>query len=597
MRCLRAALVALPLSLAPALAAAACKLLKIAELPVTMSGSGHKPLVTARINGADASFIADSGAFYSLITQAAAAQYGLKLHHAPAELLLVGIGGAVAPSATYIEELTLAGTPISHIEFIVGGSDFAGGAAGVLGQNVLGMADVEYDLANGVIRLMRPGKGCESAALAYWAGAGPYSVVDIEWPIGKSVEHTSGTAFLNGTKIRVLFDTGADSSMVLRRTAERLGFKPEGRGVVRSGFAYGIGKRTIETWIAPFASFKMGEEEIRNTRLQVGESDLSDVSGIDMLLGADFFLSHRVYVANSQDKLYFTYNGGPVFRLDITPSEQAAAHPSPGAEPTGKGEAGQPSDAAGFSRRGAAYAARRDFEHAIADLTRACELDPGEASYFRQRGSIHLSNGEESLAKSDFDRALRLKPGDVEALVSRAGLLVTGEDIAAASADLEAADRLVPKEASVRLEIADIYLSADQFARALAQYDLWIDAHAEDANLAAAKSGRCRARARLGADLNSALKDCNDAVKMIDKSASFLEGRGFVLFRLGEYDRSIADYDASLRLEPRNPWSLYGRGVARLRKGAAAEGEADIAAARAIWPPIADEARRHGIVP
>ena len=30
-----------------------------------------------------------------------------------------------------------------------------------------------------------------------------------------------------------------------------------------------------------------------------------------MLLGADFFLSHRIYVANSRDKLYFTYNGGP----------------------------------------------------------------------------------------------------------------------------------------------------------------------------------------------------------------------------------------------------------------------------------------------
>ena len=34
-----------------------------------------------------------------------------------------------------------------------------------------------------------------------------------------------------------------------------------------------------------------------------------------MLIGADFFLSHRIYVASSQRKLYFTYNGGPVFNL------------------------------------------------------------------------------------------------------------------------------------------------------------------------------------------------------------------------------------------------------------------------------------------
>jgi hypothetical protein len=32
-----------------------------------------------------------------------------------------------------------------------------------------------------------------------------------------------------------------------------------------------------------------------------------------MLLGADFFLSHRIFVSNEQHKVYFTYNGGPVF--------------------------------------------------------------------------------------------------------------------------------------------------------------------------------------------------------------------------------------------------------------------------------------------
>ena len=32
-----------------------------------------------------------------------------------------------------------------------------------------------------------------------------------------------------------------------------------------------------------------------------------------MLLGAEFFLSHRVSVACGRNKLYFTYNGGPIF--------------------------------------------------------------------------------------------------------------------------------------------------------------------------------------------------------------------------------------------------------------------------------------------
>jgi len=44
---------------------------------------GLRPLVSAKINGAEALFIADSGAFYSLITPAAAAQFKLKLGPAP----------------------------------------------------------------------------------------------------------------------------------------------------------------------------------------------------------------------------------------------------------------------------------------------------------------------------------------------------------------------------------------------------------------------------------------------------------------------------------------------------------------------------------
>jgi hypothetical protein len=77
----------------------------------------------------------------------------------------------------------------------------------------------------------------------------------------------------------------------------------------------------VQTWIAPFASFRIGDEEIRNTHLRIGDTGLRDV---DMLIGADFFLSHRIYVASSQHKLYFTYNGGPVLIGDPFPSTARA---------------------------------------------------------------------------------------------------------------------------------------------------------------------------------------------------------------------------------------------------------------------------------
>jgi hypothetical protein len=126
-RGLRVCLIALTISMAPSIGMADCKLYKVAELPVTMSGL--RPLVSTKINGADAEFVVDSGAFYSMISEATAARYQLKLHSAPKDLELVGVGGRAEASAATVEELTIAGQVMRNVEFLVGGSEAGYGAA------------------------------------------------------------------------------------------------------------------------------------------------------------------------------------------------------------------------------------------------------------------------------------------------------------------------------------------------------------------------------------------------------------------------------------------------------------------------------------
>jgi predicted aspartyl protease len=301
-----------------------CKLEQLSELPVTLRGT--RPLVHAGINGVDALFLADSGAFYSSVTPATAAAYKLPLQNAPVNFGVTGVEGDAHVMLTVVRTFTFFGLAIPNVNFLVleGGGD--SGSAGLLGQNVFRFGDVEYDLANRIIRLMRA-KDCKNTALAYWAGAQskPFSVVEIETPT-REEPHTIGVASVNGKPIRVMFDTGAARSLLSIDAARRAGVTPDSPGVVAAGMLHGVGRGARPSWIAPFASFKIGDEEIRNTHLRIGEERLQ----VDMLLGADFFLSHRIYVASGQRKLYFTYNGGPVFDLTVEPPASPAPEPPAG---------------------------------------------------------------------------------------------------------------------------------------------------------------------------------------------------------------------------------------------------------------------------
>jgi len=594
------------LSTLPPRAFASCKLGKMAELPITMSGS--KPQLTAKINGEDAQFVADSGAFYSMMSEASASQYKLSLRPTRFGFYVTGVGGTVTPSIATVKVFTIAGVPIKNVEFLVGGSEVGGSASvGVLGQNFFRIGDTEYDLANGVIRLMHP-DDCKHTNLAYWVkGTEDFSIVEID-STTEVAPYTIGTAYVNGARVRVMFDTGAGASVLSLKAAERAGLTPASPGVVQAGYYHGIGRGAVKTYIGPFASFKIGDEEIRNTRLRFGEIG---VEKADMLIGVDFFLSHRIYVARGQNKLFFTYNGGPVFNLATLPAPKPAAvagsdaAPAPAATATppleAKKDADEPADAAGYSRRGAALSARRDFEHAIADLTRACELDPTNAEYFYQRGIAYGENKQTDLAAADIDRAIELNPDHIAAHAVRAQLRFTRKDKAGAAADLGAADRAAPKEADIRLFLARIYQSLDLLPESSAQFDLWIPAHMDDAKMPNALNGRCWVRAVQGQDLAKALSDCNDALSRAEKGtpiyARILSNRGLVRLRLGDYDKSIGDYDASLKASPSDAGSYYGRGIAKLREKKTTEGNGDIAEALKLRPTIADEFAQRGLVP
>jgi tetratricopeptide (TPR) repeat protein/predicted aspartyl protease len=601
----------------PAAAGAAkCQLGEMVRFPITMTGL--RPMLSAKINGTDVRFSLDSGAFFSMISPASAAELKLRTYAAPRGFYVTGIGGQIHVDLAKAGDFDLNGVLMHDVEFIVGGNDENAESIGLLGRNFLQQADAEFDLSQGMVRLMSP-RDCDNTVLAYWAHVGDaYSVMEIGAPrerwlasrktkaAARLVEPITGTAFVNGVEIRVVFDTGAPSSYLTVKAAAKAGITLGSPGVVPAGYGGGIGRSQVANYLAPVASFKIGDEEVRNTRLRLGDTELQ---GADMLIGADFFLSHHIYVANSQHKLYFTYNGGPVFNLNNAvaaspqspPNVPAADASTPPKEVPAAQDPKNALDAGDYARRGAAFAARGEFDQALPSLTRACELAPDNPDYFYQRGFVYWQASQPTKALADFDRAIQLKPSHVLALLARSDLRMKTGDKTGAQADLGAVNAVLPKEDSAHLSMANGYVYLEQFPRAVEQYDLWIASHPLDAKLFGALSLRCRARALGDIDLQLAVQDCNQALSHARKSSPFyaevIGNRGLVWLRLGDYGKSIADFDASLEIKPHDASFLYGRGIDKIRSKRGLEGQADITEAKAVMAHIDDTFGSYGILP
>jgi tetratricopeptide (TPR) repeat protein/predicted aspartyl protease len=569
-----------------------CKLIPVGELPITMAGL--RPLITAQINGKDAQFVLDSGAFFSVMSAATATEFDLKV--TPFGLKMVGIGGVSVTSVTAVKEFGLMGFTFRNAEFLVGGSEV--GASGVLGQNLLSRFDVEYDLAKGVARLFRT-ENCETSFLAYWISQGQaYSSVEIN-KIESRNPHTIGVAYVNGKQIRALFDTGAPTSALSLKAAERAGIKVDSPGVKAFGYARGFGRGLVKQYIAVFPSFKLGDgEEIKNTRLRIADINLNDA---EMLIGADFFLSHRVFVSNSQRKLYLTYNGGPVFNLTGTTAEESSIASDQAEARKPGSQADDPADAAEYFRRGAASVSRHDFEHGLSDLSKAIELNPNDAEYFHQRANAYRHAGQTDLALADLDRALSLKADFQQAHFDRAEVYFSRKNTEEGVADLDAVDHLAAPQADLRLRLAGLYSSADAFTPAIAQLDLWIKNHPTDSRFVYALATRCWTRALQNQDLAAGLSDCDRASKLVNMrlpdNAGLFSNRGMIRLRQGEYKKAIDDFDDALKLQPKNAVALYARGVAKSKKNKNDSGQVDIDAAETLAPKIGERYKRYGIAP
>jgi hypothetical protein len=244
---------------------------------------------------------------------------------------MFGVGGETDVEAALIDEFKIGQTVRKNWRMLVAGEhDFGDSIAAILGEDFLQSFDVEFDVAHHAVRLYQP-VDCDRVSLAYWASA---DAGDVEIDaVDAARAQIVVTVHINGQPMKALVDSGASTSVVSKADAARLGVTPETPGVIAVGSSKGLGAKPVDSWVGPFQSFTIGIETIKDTEIRfadlfkdakysvAGSYLPTKVQGLpSMLLGADFLRSHRVMIAHSQRKMYFTYAGGPVFQRNMPPA-------------------------------------------------------------------------------------------------------------------------------------------------------------------------------------------------------------------------------------------------------------------------------------
>jgi tetratricopeptide (TPR) repeat protein len=245
-----------------------------------------------------------------------------------------------------------------------------------------------------------------------------------------------------------------------------------------------------------------------------------------------------------------------------------------------------PKDPDAYDNRGLAYAAKGDYDRAIADFNVAIRLNlkasnPYKA--FNHRGLAYYANGDNDRAIADYNEAIRFKPKDPKPYNNRGLAYYTKGNSDRAIADYNEAIRLNPKEASAYDNLGNVYKDRDDLDRAIADYS---EAIRLDPKFAVAYNDRGVAYDDKG-DHDRAIADYSEAIRLKPKDPKPYINRGIAYYANGDNDRAIADYTEAIRLDPKEANAYDNRGDAYKAKGELDRAIADYSEAIRLDPKFA----------
>ncbi len=221
-----------------------------------------------------------------------------------------------------------------------------------------------------------------------------------------------------------------------------------------------------------------------------------------------------------------------------------------------------------YTRRAQAYAAKSDFEHAIADYTEAIRIKE-EAGAYHRRGDLYRKLKQFDLAIADYDKAAALNPKSTGALFARASTY----------------DEMADEE------------------RAVAAYAKLLEIDPTDETVWSIWKSRSSNICVSGKDSAAAIRACSALISVPEQHrdppqriAEIYFLRGSRLDESGATKQALADYTASIRLDPQNARPYKMRAIFYFNQKQPALAITDLSAAIELNPRDADLYKLRGSI-
>jgi tetratricopeptide (TPR) repeat protein len=150
-----------------------------------------------------------------------------------------------------------------------------------------------------------------------------------------------------------------------------------------------------------------------------------------------------------------------------------------------------------FHGTGLQKAAVGDRNGAIADFTRAIELDPEFVDALTERGRAYSSGGDREKALEDYGRALQLDPNNVEILNDRGSVRLARENLEGAIADFDRAIELDPTFTQARINRGNARREKGDLDGAIADWEQALKLEPEHSQAARIQAGIEKLRRQL----------------------------------------------------------------------------------------------------